>query len=88
MNGDEGLGLANGSTLLELDIVADLELVVGVVGLELLLLSDPTLVLGAWGEAHDLDGVGWTLSCRWWSTRRGPAATSWLGSEGGRCGEE
>ncbi|GFZ07097.1 ribosomal protein S17 [Actinidia rufa] len=37
-SGDEGLGLANGSALLELDIVADLELVVGVLGLELLLL--------------------------------------------------
>ncbi|GFS37637.1 ribosomal protein S17 [Actinidia rufa] len=57
-SGDEGLGLANGSALLELDIVADLELVVGVLGLELLLLllPDPALVLGVWGEARDLDG--------------------------------
>ena len=50
-NGDECVGLANGSALLELHIVADLELVVRVMGLELLLLPDSAM----WGEARDLD---------------------------------
>lgn len=48
-NGDEGLGLTNGSALLELYVISDLELVVGVVGLELLLLPHAPLVLGVGG---------------------------------------
>lgn len=57
-DGEEGLGLADGAALLELDEVADLEPVLGVVGLELLLLPHTTLVLGMGGEARDLDGDG------------------------------
>lgn len=45
-DGEEGLGLADGAGLLELDEVADLELVLGVVRLVRLLLPDPPLVLG------------------------------------------
>ncbi|GFZ14325.1 ribosomal protein S17 [Actinidia rufa] len=46
------------SALLELDIVANLDLVVEVMGLELLLLPDPAFVLGVWGKERDLDGHG------------------------------
>lgn len=45
-DGEESLGLADGSALLELNEVADLELVVGVMGLVLLLLPHAPLVLG------------------------------------------
>lgn len=57
-DGDESLGLADGAGLLELDVVADLELVLGVMGLVLLLLAHAALVLGVGGEADDLHRHG------------------------------
>ncbi|MDG2861035.1 hypothetical protein P7M27_25635, partial [Vibrio parahaemolyticus] len=47
---EKGLGLADGPGLLELDDVADFELVIGVVGLVLLLLPHAPLVLGVRGQ--------------------------------------
>jgi len=53
-NGDEVLGLGDGAGASELDDVADLELVVGVVRLVLLLDTLSALVLGMRRQAHHL----------------------------------
>jgi hypothetical protein len=53
-DGEEVLGLGDGAGAAELDDVADLELVVGVVGLELLLDALAALVLGVRRQAHHL----------------------------------
>jgi hypothetical protein len=53
-DGEEVLGLGDGAGGAELDDVADLELVVGVVGLVLLLDALAALVLGVRRQAHHL----------------------------------